>query len=62
VTGKRVEINYESDAFFTFHHANAVEKDGCLIVDYCKLESGEAIHRFTLKEMRDGKILQCVSP
>lgn len=32
-TGKLVETSYEAPPFFCFHHGNAYEKDGYLIMD-----------------------------
>ena len=29
-------FQYKTSSFFTFHHANAFEKDGNLVVDYCR--------------------------
>ena len=33
---KKTWFQYKTSSFFTFHHANAFEKDGNLVVDYCR--------------------------
>ena len=42
-TGETHPVVFNSSPFFTFHHANAFEKDGCLVVDYCKIEQADGI-------------------
>ena len=32
-TGNLIDTDYQAPAFFTFHHGNAYEKDGHLIID-----------------------------
>ena len=34
-------FQYKASSFFTFHHANAFEKDGNLVVDYCRYDKQE---------------------
>lgn len=42
-TGETIPVIYEACPLFTFHHANAYEKDGCLVVDFCKIEDPSGI-------------------
>ncbi|VDM70962.1 unnamed protein product [Strongylus vulgaris] len=51
---KRIERKITSDAFFTFHHANAYEKDGYLVIDYCKILNPGNFDDLLLEHMRDG--------
>ncbi|VDN22331.1 unnamed protein product, partial [Cylicostephanus goldi] len=50
----KIEQKITSNAFFTFHHANAYEKDGYLVVDYCKILNPGNFDDFLLEHMRDG--------
>ncbi|ETN68725.1 retinal pigment epithelial membrane protein [Necator americanus] len=54
ITRKKVDRKVTSDAFFTFHHANAYQKDGYLIIDYCKIISPGNFDDLLLEHMRDG--------
>lgn len=36
-----VKTVYAADAFLTFHHTNAYEKDGQLVVDLATMKDGE---------------------
>jgi carotenoid cleavage dioxygenase-like enzyme len=61
-TGKVIPIKFQADPFFTFHHANTYEQDGCLIVDYCKYQRPETFGFLSLQELRNGAIaLEAVS-
>ncbi|XP_066944719.1 beta,beta-carotene 15,15'-dioxygenase-like [Macrobrachium rosenbergii] len=42
-TGQLLPIHYTSDAFATFHHTNAYEEDGNLVMDLCGTEDGEIV-------------------
>uniref|UniRef100_A0A914WRG6 Uncharacterized protein n=1 Tax=Plectus sambesii TaxID=2011161 RepID=A0A914WRG6_9BILA len=53
-TGKKFERSYKSAAFFTFHHANAYEYEGCIIVDFCLVADGNVVQRLTIEDMRRG--------
>lgn len=55
-TGKLHELKYKSEPFFTFHHVNSYEQDGCLIVDYCKYEKPGTFEFLSLQELREGTI------
>ncbi|XP_045113690.1 beta,beta-carotene 15,15'-dioxygenase-like [Portunus trituberculatus] len=50
-TGEIITTKYASDAFLTFHHTNAYEEDGHLVVDLCAIKSGEVISQFLLKNL-----------
>uniref|UniRef100_A0AC34FPA6 Dioxygenase n=1 Tax=Panagrolaimus sp. ES5 TaxID=591445 RepID=A0AC34FPA6_9BILA len=54
-TGKEVEQKFRHAPFFVFHHANAFEKDGCLVVDYCQFSHPD-LHMFDLENMRKGSL------
>ncbi|KAK6745252.1 hypothetical protein RB195_011770 [Necator americanus] len=54
ITRKKVDRKVTSDAFFTFHHANAYQKDGYLIIDYCKIINPGNFDDLLLEHMRDG--------
>jgi carotenoid cleavage dioxygenase-like enzyme len=45
---------YESDPFFTFHHVNAFEADGSLVVDLCAYDDPSIIDAFYLDRLRAG--------
>ncbi|KAH7708533.1 CBN-BCMO-2 protein [Aphelenchoides avenae] len=42
-TGENHPVTFTAPPFFTFHHANAFEKDGYLVVDYCKIQQADWI-------------------
>ena len=42
-TGKMIDRIYEAPAFFTFHHGNAYEKDGHIIMDLCAFPNADVI-------------------
>ncbi|PAV79697.1 hypothetical protein WR25_17259 [Diploscapter pachys] len=56
-TGKQTPITYKASSFFTFHHANAFEKDGNLVVDYCRMRKPDIFQAFSLESMRKGNFL-----
>lgn len=47
--GVERKIRYTSKAFFTFHHLNSFEVDGCLVVDVCGHPDGSAISSLTIE-------------
>jgi carotenoid cleavage dioxygenase-like enzyme len=53
-TGEKYARSYKSEAFFSFHHANAYERDGCVVVDFCRIDDGGAVIKLTLEETRKG--------
>ncbi|KAI1710020.1 retinal pigment epithelial membrane protein domain-containing protein [Ditylenchus destructor] len=50
-TGEAIPTVYKVEPFFTFHHANAYEKDGLLFVDYCAYYNPD-VGCLNLEEMR----------
>jgi beta,beta-carotene 9',10'-dioxygenase len=44
---------YESDPFFCFHHINAFERDGTLVVDLCAYDDADIIRALYLDRARD---------
>ncbi|XP_076036875.1 beta,beta-carotene 15,15'-dioxygenase-like isoform X2 [Oratosquilla oratoria] len=50
-TGEMVPIDFVANAFFTFHHINAYEEDGHLVVDVCAMEDGQAVKQLFLEEL-----------
>ena len=44
---------YETDAFFTFHHINAFERDGTLVIDLSAYDDDEIIRALYLERARD---------
>ncbi|KAI1727196.1 retinal pigment epithelial membrane protein [Ditylenchus destructor] len=49
--GKVLPTMYKVKPFFTFHHANAYEKDGLLFIDYCGYDYID-LNKITLEEIR----------
>ncbi|VDM66850.1 unnamed protein product [Strongylus vulgaris] len=56
INRKQVERKITSDAFFTFHHANTFEKDGFIVVDYCKFDNPGNFDDLILDHMRNGSL------
>jgi carotenoid cleavage dioxygenase-like enzyme len=50
---------YETDPFFCFHHVNAFERDGTLVVDLLAYDDAEVIRALSLERARD---LEAVFP
>ncbi|RCN50147.1 retinal pigment epithelial membrane protein [Ancylostoma caninum] len=50
----RVERKITADPFFVFHHSNSYEKDGYLIVDYCKVFHTSNMNELLLDHLRTG--------
>jgi len=48
---------YRTDAFFTFHHVNAFERDGEVVVDLCAYEDPSIIDALYLDRLREGPAL-----
>jgi beta-carotene 15,15'-monooxygenase len=59
-TGKEIDQKFCHAPFFAFHHANAYEKDGCLVVDYCQFSQPD-LHMFDLKNLRKGSLVSVQS-
>ncbi|ETN86264.1 hypothetical protein NECAME_16451 [Necator americanus] len=57
INSRTVERKITSDAFFTFHHANAFEKDGFVVVDYCKYDNPGSFDDLLLEHMRSGSLI-----
>lgn len=55
VDGKPHPITYESEGFFTFHHINAYEEDGFLIVDVAAYNDAEAVKHSKPQYLGAGK-------
>ncbi|CAP35893.2 Protein CBG18441 [Caenorhabditis briggsae] len=53
-TGKNLDVKFEMDPFFTFHHANTFEKDGCLVVDYCRMGQTGNFDALLIENMKTG--------
>jgi beta,beta-carotene 9',10'-dioxygenase len=53
--GGRLRGEYTTDAFFTFHHVNAFERGGELIVDLCAYEDPSIIDALYLDRLRGGQ-------
>uniref|UniRef100_A0AC35TG86 Beta,beta-carotene 15,15'-monooxygenase n=1 Tax=Rhabditophanes sp. KR3021 TaxID=114890 RepID=A0AC35TG86_9BILA len=57
--GKVLDLSIEtSEAFFTFHHANAYEKDSYIVVDYCSMDEPGTLDNFQLDLMREGNVTE----
>lgn len=57
-TGDRVMTTYTTDSFVTFHHINAYERDGHVIVDLSTYPNADIIDSLmveALKEQRTSK-------
>jgi beta,beta-carotene 9',10'-dioxygenase len=50
--GENVPIMFDYDPCFIFHHANAYEKDGCLVVDFNKMVTADILNTLDVNRMR----------
>jgi hypothetical protein len=46
---------FETDPFFSFHHANAYEENGSVVVDACTYADAQIVEDLYLDRLRDGK-------
>jgi beta,beta-carotene 9',10'-dioxygenase len=53
---------YETDAFFTFHHINAFERENELVVDLCVYDDASIIDALYLDRMRAGEPIPPARP
>ncbi|KAJ8320150.1 hypothetical protein KUTeg_001737 [Tegillarca granosa] len=53
-TGEKVNrsYTYQSDGFFVFHHANAYEQDGQIVLDVCAYADGSVMKTLSLEKLR----------
>lgn len=54
-TTHEVPLKYVADAFFTFHHINAYEQDGFVVMDICGSKDGSLVQTATIESMRSGQ-------
>ncbi|XP_042877541.1 beta,beta-carotene 15,15'-dioxygenase-like [Penaeus japonicus] len=52
-TGEMVKTVYAANAFLTFHHTNAYEKDGQLVIDLASMKDGEAVNALMMKNIEN---------
>ncbi|XP_059812845.1 carotenoid-cleaving dioxygenase, mitochondrial-like isoform X1 [Hypanus sabinus] len=51
-TGEVNPFKYYTEAFCLFHHINAFEDNGFIVLDYCRFESGNFLNKLTLQNLR----------
>ncbi|KAM9299371.1 carotenoid-cleaving dioxygenase, mitochondrial-like [Gastrophryne carolinensis] len=51
-TGKKHPVTFHTKAFSTFHQINAFEDQGCIVLDLCCQDDGNAIELFELQNLR----------
>uniref|UniRef100_A0A1I7T4C8 Beta,beta-carotene 9',10'-oxygenase n=1 Tax=Caenorhabditis tropicalis TaxID=1561998 RepID=A0A1I7T4C8_9PELO len=54
-TGEQLPLKLKMNPFFTFHHANTFEKDGCLVVDYCRIKNAGNFGTLNIDNMKTGE-------
>ncbi|CAB60367.2 Beta,beta-carotene 9',10'-oxygenase [Caenorhabditis elegans] len=54
-TGEQLPLTLKMNPFFTFHHANTFEKDGCLVMDYCRIENAGKFDTLLISNMKTGE-------
>ncbi|KHN87231.1 Beta,beta-carotene 15,15'-monooxygenase [Toxocara canis] len=54
-SGKVFDVKIFASCFFTFHHANAYEKDEHLFIDYVRYDKVGTVEFLSLENMRSGK-------
>lgn len=47
-----IQLRYQTDAFFTFHHVNAFEQADRIIIDLIAYETSDIVHNFSLANAR----------
>ncbi|XP_043532463.1 beta,beta-carotene 9',10'-oxygenase-like isoform X1 [Chiloscyllium plagiosum] len=52
LSGEIVPFKYYSKAFSTFHHINAFEDDGFIVLDLCGLDNGDVMNNINLQNLR----------
>ncbi|XP_068211309.1 carotenoid-cleaving dioxygenase, mitochondrial-like [Palaemon carinicauda] len=52
-TGELIKTVYKTDAFLTFHHTNAYEKEGHLVVDLCGISDAGCVYQLMLKNFEN---------
>jgi beta,beta-carotene 9',10'-dioxygenase len=60
--GGALRGTYETEAFFTFHHINAFERDGELVVDLCAYDDPSIIDALYLDRLRAGGSIPIARP
>ncbi|CAB3404544.1 unnamed protein product [Caenorhabditis bovis] len=53
-SGNLLPFKITMEKFFTFHHANTYEKDGCIVVDYCRMNRSGNFDALLIENMKTG--------
>ncbi|KAM8927667.1 carotenoid-cleaving dioxygenase, mitochondrial-like [Pelodytes ibericus] len=51
-TGELHPVTFHAQPFAVFHHINAFEDEGCIVLDICCQENGEGVKIFELQNLR----------